>query len=660
MALRSRSLIKLIPNKTKSRRLSYFGMALLVLISVLGYSIFIKPPSKVSAATIASTNGSGYDTVITSDGTTVVVYNAGTQAPTGIAYVKSTDNGASWSSPVQVDTVQTSDFDIAIDGSNNIYIAYASNGIYMRELTYSGGSWSIGSPTNYKTNTTCVSGVSSGDQYYGPSVTVNSSGTAVIDYIHEYQYGGGNCVIDYNLDNTGGGGSGVALTYNNTPFIIDAGKARWAIIEGYLYYDPQENGSWAKVPGLPGLSSSSETLSYGLDQLHMMYTSGGQMVHRVYTPASNTLSSADVISSSSSDISGSIVSDSNKVWAVYGRWVGTNNYDVVYKNYNGSSWDGSPTTIVSNGANNIGIKTYERADDSKYLPVIWSAGSGSPHNIVSQSFSGIGSATDTGNRTGAYTGSLTGSSGDVLVKCGTWYYDTVNIVSGMTVKVCPSNGQEGGKLTIYANSVTVAGTIDGAGRGLPGGIGTISVGGGVDGAGSSMNGSNGLGAYAGSGGSAGANGTGGAAVGITGSWNVAGYYDGGTGGSGGAAATSSGSSGSAGGYLSAGGNGDVSADESLADASGGGSGGSGGAGAGGGSGGRGAAGVGHNGGSLGGGGVGAAGGSGGKGGNAGATIRIYSIGTITVSGSILTTGQAGSAGGAGSSGTDGVMGGSGT
>ena len=699
---------RLLPKKYQTKRAGYLAGVLLILFSIFSYDIFFRSP-KVKAATVGSSSNSAAlgssaqrHMVVTSNGTIVGFFDTGTQSTTGIAYSTSSDNGATWSSAVQVSSIDTADFSVAIDGRDNIYLAYSESGggtgtgtsIYFKLLTYGGGTWTLGSAVTVALGSTGDCGIVQAfyDDYYNPTIAVNSAGTIEIN-LADYNYGYSNQACDtqsksqMNMTSSNNGttwttGNGALQTTFNAvtclPIVAD-GLAFWTVSsDGNLYIDKSGNGTWVEIPNAAvyNYGNSTASMSYSLDQLNFFYkNSSNNLVYRNYDIASATLSSETVISSNTNDTVGSISTDSQNLWAVYQSYVAANSYNVVYKRYNGSVWDTNPTSITTNNANNITANAPQRVPNTANVPVIWEAGTGSPFTISASTFSSIGSVTDTGNQTGAFTGTLTGSSGDVIVKCGKWYYNTVNIVSGMTVKVCSSNGQIGGSLTIYANSVTVAGTVDGNGRGLPGGI-SLKASGGTGGAGgngvasatglsgspgsvgSSIAGSSGSGAFGGAGGSAGTNAatTGSAGVGGTQSSNAGGGFHG----TGGGGTSTAGGSASIGGYLGTGVNGDTSIDEMAVFGSAGGAGGSGGSGAGGGGGGAGGGVACFPGGFGGSGGSGAPGGMGGKGGNAGAIIKIYAAGNVSVTGSVVATGQVAGNTGAATAGVPGGVGSSGT
>ncbi len=607
----------------------------------------------------------------------VAFFDTGTQSVTGIAYATSTDNGATWSAATQVDSTQTGDFSVAIDGSDNIYLAFdipiasSSGGIFVRKLTYSAGTWTIGASNQVLANACCTSHVT----LTKPSVAVNAASVVYVAMLDTYNINintNGTSADVYTSSNlttwttiTAPYDCNVGALGNCTtpaavgPAIVSDGNAEWLLDGAMMFVDISGTNSWAEVPGDSTAFTAAGSLSYGLDTLYLLYPTSSGITFQNYNITTGSFSSTTVLSASTSDVIGEISTDSQNVWAIFQSFVGSSSYNISYKRFDGSTWDNNPTNLTTDNLNNVDISSPARLPNTANVPVIWQTGTASPYTVKSAVFSNIGTVTDTGNQTGSLTGSLTGSSGDMIVKCGIWYYNTINIVNGMTIKVCASNGQTGGTLELHANSVTIAGSVDGAGRGMPGGVSVIAPGG-AGGSGALANsspgvagqtgvtplaGGNGSGSYGGSGGSSGTSSTSGGTAGSAGAVGTGG----GGGGGGGGSATVAGGAGTTGGYLISGGNGDSSIDTSVSSGSGGGSGGSGGSGAGGGSGGSGSQGLSLVAGS------GANGGIGGKGGNGGAAVKVIAT-TISVTGTINLKGQTSGASGSGSVGQGGDQG----
>ena len=652
MKQKLKKLKRILPKKVQTKRASLVAMALVILFSLISYDLLFKKALNVKAATLSTSSSAGNVSygkrkiVITSSGVYVAFYNLGTVSPTGISYSTSTDSGSTWGSAIQASTVQSDDFSLAIDGSDNIYLVYTSTGIFFKKLTFSAGTWSNGSAVTI-TTTGCP-------QF--PSVAINSAGTLEAFYSDC----GGTSPSIFRSTNSGVSWTNVStpgVGTNSGPLIV-VGKSFWTISGSTLYEDNAGSGVYSYIPTtISGAGTATYySMAYGLDSINIFFNdSGSNLMFTSFSLSNATFSTPVTISAGTTfDTLGTVVTDSHNIWAVWQKYVGTNSSNVVYKRFNGTSWDSSSTAITTDNLNNVGINTPARMSNTANVPVMWSSGTANPYNLKATTFSTLGSATDSGNQTGSLTGSLTGSSGDVIVKCGIWYYNTVNIVSGMTLKVCASNGVTGGSLEIHASTVTIAGTLDGIGRGLPGGVlvygkggaggaGSTTANAGTGSSGTNINGSPGVGSFFGSNGNGGTSSTVGGGGGTD-------STTGGVGGDGGGGSSSTGTNGSMAGYLGAGVNGDSTTDETLAFGSSGGGGGAGGSGAGGGGGGFGSS---YAGGS---GGMGAAGGYGGKGANAGAQVKIYSAGNISITGTISLSASTAASGGSGLSGYGGTAG----
>ena len=671
----------------RSRLFALLAVALLVVVLILN----LNQPKAVRAATLGSSSVATpnpainqRNSVITNNNIIVTVYQSGSQSPNGLAYTYSTDNGATWSAGIQIDSSTTTDYSVVIDGSNNIYVSFSiSPSLYLRKLTYTGGTgWVVGSASTVVTGTTCVAGVTAGTVYRNFAVAITANGKVWLAGDRQTQTIGA-CVSSSVIYTT----SSVDLTtwtpnastitansvyvslvvrYND---IFMAVGAINALNPAYVYYDPGGMGVWTRF-NPTWLTSNPISLAYSKDALLLFYknNTSNNLVFRSLDLTNKTMSSETVISSNTSDVPGAISTDTYNHWVTYQSYIGAGSYDTVYKRFDGSSWDVSATNITNNGANNVNINAPARIPNTNNVPISWNTGTGSPYTLLTANITTMGTATDSGTTLGGYSGSLTGSSGDQIVKSGEWWYNSVNIVGGMTVRVFASDGVTGGTLGLRGATVTVAGTIDGAGRGNPGGLPGYGFGGaggvapnlrcntsttlaasGSGGNGTSFAGSNGSGLFGGGGGAAGTSGTGGLNGGRASSAGQQGLLGIGT-------TTTNGSSGSIGGYLGVGTNNDSSTDASFEMGSGGGAGGGGGSGGGGGGGGSGAASGLIGGGAGGAGGGGGGGGAGGGGGSGGAGILLYSTGTVTVSGSVLSTGSAAAAGAAGSAGSNGTVG----
>ena len=173
--------------------ISFAGSLFLILNAVRPVSA-----ATINVATVASAGGANGSAqrqtpqrkiVTSSNGTIFDFYSgaagdAGASSSAGVNFRKSTDSGVTWTDlsganqASQVAAVSTNDISVAIDNSDNIWVVYTNGGISLREITYSGGVWTIpGSDTKTWANT-CSGGV--GNTYLYPVVSINTSGDVLV------------------------------------------------------------------------------------------------------------------------------------------------------------------------------------------------------------------------------------------------------------------------------------------------------------------------------------------------------------------------------------------------------------------------------------------------------------------------------------------------
>ncbi len=385
-------------------------MAILIVFSIFTWL----NDRKVGASTPGTTSDSSSDrtsaqrrVVVTSIGTIVAFFKAGTVSPTGLAYSTSTDGGSTWSAATQVDSHQDNDFSVAIDSSNNIYIAYDDLGVttgalnvFFRKLTYSAGSWSIGSATNMDTGTSGSSCQSQGIMFGSTNISVTAAGKLVLSYSAcEF---GENDIISRLSTNSGSSWSGGYFSGADPDVFrsdgdqanIAIGNDSWQIApnnagSGFqceIYKDIGTTGSWTDT-GTPitncdthqGYSITSST-SNSIDIFYNQSGSGLKYVQ--YSISGNSLGSVTTISSSSSDVIGSIsAGSSGKLYAFFGQFQASNSYKVMYETFDGvSTWSGPTQVTGSNTSNNFGVNSSANYANAE-IGVIWLAGTASPWTV---------------------------------------------------------------------------------------------------------------------------------------------------------------------------------------------------------------------------------------------------------------------------------------
>ena len=87
----------------------------------------------------------------TTVGKLIAIAQLGSISPGQVAYATSDDDGINWSAWILIavgqSTATIADIDSYIDTNNDIYVVYSNTAVnlYFRKLTYSAGSWSVGS-----------------------------------------------------------------------------------------------------------------------------------------------------------------------------------------------------------------------------------------------------------------------------------------------------------------------------------------------------------------------------------------------------------------------------------------------------------------------------------------------------------------------------------
>ncbi|HET7713703.1 MAG TPA: hypothetical protein VFK94_05435, partial [Patescibacteria group bacterium] len=89
------------------------------------------------------------------------------------------------------------------------------------------------------------------------------------------------------------------------------------------------------------------------------------------------------------DTIGSISSDGANLYAFYQSYVAVDSYNVVYKKFNGSTWDSSSTAITSDNANNFHIGSVAKRAGASYIPLLWNTGTALPYTVKGHAVSTV-------------------------------------------------------------------------------------------------------------------------------------------------------------------------------------------------------------------------------------------------------------------------------
>jgi hypothetical protein len=308
-------------------------------------------PTIVATSTSARATGLSINRHIvrTSNGTLVLFYQSGG----GIQYKTSTDDGVTWSDPVTVTPGTRAEFAVWIDTADNIYIVYYHNGtnayIFFRKLTYSGGSWSIGAERVVE---------SGGIQRRYPSLVREDTGRIWVTY--RYRRGfftsysirvkysddeGQTWSASTQLATTNRYGSSTLIIYGGFPavfFEVNDNSLQWRTWNGsdwspaatIVSGDDYDDYNWGS------LTVTSD------NRIHLVYSKygGGYIRHTAYDGSS--WSAPLSLSSDKGDRYPNLTTDGTNLWAIWSQYVGSNQYKLVYKKYDGTAWDTNPTVLT--------------------------------------------------------------------------------------------------------------------------------------------------------------------------------------------------------------------------------------------------------------------------------------------------------------------------
>lgn len=291
--------------------------------------------------------------VKTSGGTLVLFYQNGTD----IVYRTSTDKGVNWGSPITVSPSNYADFSVQIDANDNIYLAYYHNDtnsyIFFKKLTYSGSnSWTIGSEYVVE-NTGSSRRYPSLVREGGGRIWVSYlfySGSAYYIYIKYSDNGGVSWSTSTNVAGTNSYGSSQLVLYNSYP------AAFYEVNDQYIKWRYWNGTSWSTEATVVGSTAVDyDDYNWGSvtvtdnNYIHLVYSkiSGGFVRYTYYN--GTFWSSPASLSEVAGDRYPSLTTDGTNLLVFWSQYLGENQYRMVYKKFDGTSWDANPT-IVSNSS----------------------------------------------------------------------------------------------------------------------------------------------------------------------------------------------------------------------------------------------------------------------------------------------------------------------
>lgn len=297
-----------------------------------------------------------------------------------------------------------------LDTSDTVNLAlYVSAGIDYQPFTLSSTTYSAGSLTQIASGagganglTGCIIEKDPQNRYW--VVTSNRGGSSVLAYDTTTPATAG-----WTLSNTTSWSSGTqnefpaaGIVGNYLLFIYPSAASTFQYKR--LDVSVASLGSWSSATAFtPGGSSvtSDKYFSFrGNSTVGVQANDSGSGIWaRVYTPGTDTFATAVQLSSGANDARPTVIAGSDGNFYVFWQsFVASNNFAIVYKKYTVASntWDSSPTTAVSSGANNFGIAG---GSNNGVLGIVYQTGTASPYNINFFSMS-VSSATTANKSTG--------------------------------------------------------------------------------------------------------------------------------------------------------------------------------------------------------------------------------------------------------------------
>lgn len=321
--------------------------------------------SSVSTGIATQWAGTPY-TQIASDGTAFVMYMASSSV---LKFKAAASPYTSWSSATTIQTLGAnySPASCCIDGSDTIYVAYkkSSGGLYQVTLTKSGSTWLVG--TEHAV-------AASGDfGNAGEGVYVLLDGNSRLWIVAHFWNGSADVWNAYY--STNGGTTWTTSLSGGGLYEINKQTIVAAMIGKYLVVVYGNGGSleWRRLDTTGTLTSwtaeqSKTATGINADaQFALCADTNGNGVLAVsppsgsttyairtliYTASTDTWGSQTDIGTTTSDLSPCVVNANGTVYCFWSERAAANNYAIVYKTWNGSSWSGK-TTLIASGSNRL-------------------------------------------------------------------------------------------------------------------------------------------------------------------------------------------------------------------------------------------------------------------------------------------------------------------
>ncbi len=279
------------------------------------------------------------------------------------------------------------------DDSLDILVTSPANGTYYFHYTRSGNAWSAGTNGTITAYEAGVSGQACA-AWIGRDPQGRIWATGIDDVLATYQLycdyssDGGVSWIAASVEPTDLGeqnrhGLAAAIIGNDLVIVYDTGSGGLSYVR--LDVHGASLGSWSSPAPISGIADVSPASVLSLAAIPgtatgvLVYNGSNGISALVYDAASDTWSSPTVLSSSTSDQQATLIpGPSGTIFALWSQFVASMSYALVYKQFHGTAWDATPTTIEASGSNLHWVHGTALSDQ---LAIVYTAGTASPFSI---------------------------------------------------------------------------------------------------------------------------------------------------------------------------------------------------------------------------------------------------------------------------------------
>lgn len=355
-------------------------------------------PTTIDTSTITDATGSGSGVKLAlapSDASGIAVYSNGAQ--TNLATAQSPYT--SWATQLigAATTRNGSALHVNSDDTVDVLVSSPSTGLYYFHYTRSSNTWSNNSSTNIDTGHGAALGGAAAAAWIGKDsqsrlwvVGCDDGVNNPFQVFCSVSTNGGAAWSHGTPDGTVLGennhrGVAAALIGNYLVIVYDSGSGGLS----YRRVDVHgaSLGAWSAAAAVTGVSDATINSVLSLGPIPggstgaLVYSGNNGISALVYDAGADTWGAATVLDSSTSSAQPDVVAGaSGACYALWSQFAAANSFALVYKKYNGTSWDSSATTLEASGANRKWVSGTYNATSPK-LDYIWTEGTASPYNV---------------------------------------------------------------------------------------------------------------------------------------------------------------------------------------------------------------------------------------------------------------------------------------